>query len=124
MEQYFDTHRRVPEEWLYVHALRQIEGGACKGVCFVIEDGRACSVFNIASERGYGRFMLVKSIKHCCKMGYSTYDTGVSGAYGDYKSGIYLDCIETEDTGFPSFLQGPLSRLLVKDASKRRTVDG
>ena len=105
MTQFFHKHDRVPEDWLYVHALREERGGSIKGVCFMIEDGRSCSVFNLASERAHGRFMLVESIKQCCDLRYSTYDCGVTRMYGDYKSVIFLDRMETEN-GIPSFLPG------------------
>lgn len=120
LEEYFKNHPRVPKDWLFIHALRENTSNAYKGVCLVIEDGRSCSAYSIASERKHGRFLFVESIKECCNLGYSTFDTGVTGAYGGYKSPIFLDRIETDDTGIPSFLPGPPLSLLFKSEAKRR----
>lgn len=45
--------------------------------------------------------MLVEAIKEFCKKGYSSFDTGISGVYGNYKSAIFLDRIETERKTIP-----------------------
>lgn len=120
LEEYFNNHRRVPKDWLFIHALRENGSDVYKGVCLVIEDGRSCSAFSIASEAKHGRFLFVESIKECCNMGYSTFDTGVTGTYGTYKLPIFLDRMETDDTGIPSFLQGSPPSLLFKSEAKRR----
>jgi hypothetical protein len=121
MDQFFSGHDNVPKEWLFIHSLRDTEGGACKGICFTIEDGRSCSMYNIASEPDHGRFMLVELIKECCAMGYVTHDCGVTGVYGNYKSLIYLDRVETDYSGIPSFLGSPPS-WLIKGRAQRQTV--
>lgn len=56
---------------------------------------------NLGSEPGYGSLMLVEAIKEFCKKGYSSFDTGISGVYGNYKSAIFLDRIETERKTIP-----------------------
>jgi hypothetical protein len=95
---------RVPKDWFFIHALRDNTSNVCKGVCLMIEDGRSASVCNLASERNHGTFMLVESVKESCKNSYSTFDCGVTGIYGSYKSVIYVDRMETDSSGYPSFV--------------------
>ena len=114
--------RVIPKDWLFIHALRENSSDVYKGVCLVIEDGRSCSAYSIASEPKHGRFLFVESIRKSCNMGYSTFDTGVSGAFGNYKSAIFLDRMETEDTGVPSFIWGSPRSLLIRDVAKRRDL--
>jgi hypothetical protein len=99
-----NTNVRTPKEWFFIHLLKERDSNAYKGVSLMIEDDRSCSMLNIASELNHGTFMLVESVKECCKNKYSTFDTGVSGLYGNYKSLIYLDSIETDSTGCPAFV--------------------
>jgi len=118
---------RVPRNWFIFFALVEEESGEYKSVAVMADDGRSCSVINIASERrggfGYGNFLHVEVIKHLCHENYYSFDAGVSAHYGDYKQKIFLDVLPVDFSGSLPFLSDPLG-ICQKTMTRQSNTNG
>lgn len=89
----------VPQRWFTVSALIETATGACKAVQLAVSDHRSHSGVNIAAVRrsrfGYGVMLAVEEISRLCAAGMTSFDCGVSGSYGGYKTQIFLDAVPT-----------------------------
>jgi hypothetical protein len=84
----------LPRDWMKVASL-EIDGRTV-AVSLLVDDGRSCSMVNLASELGPGSlgvYLAAKTVEHLCARGYESFDSGVSGAYGYYKKKIFLDTV-------------------------------
>jgi hypothetical protein len=81
----------LPKEWIKTVTLSHND--EIVAIFLIIDDQRSISLVNLASYRtnlGFGIILCTDIIKHCCDIGYYSFDTGVSGMYGEYKDRIFL----------------------------------
>lgn len=86
---------KIPESWLRLACL--CHANEVKAIMLIVEDGRSVSFINMASERtsyGYGLVLCVELVKYCTEKNYHSFDSGISGMYGNYKEKIFLDSKE------------------------------
>lgn len=96
----------TPKEWLIIYLLRENTTDVVMGVALAVDDGRSCSLINIASvldSAGYGLYMHVAIIQDLCQRAYGSLDGGVSAAYGHYKDKIFLDALPIDNSGVVDF---------------------
>ena len=100
LEYYRKVNPQVLPEWFYFYRLRNQDTGLGQGVMLTIEDGKSAAMLNLANEPGFGVMMIVQSLELMDKLGYTSFNAGVSGAYGHYKNLIFLDTLPTDANGF------------------------
>lgn len=101
IEYYESVNSGVPASWYYFYLLRDRHSGQGQGVMLTIEDGQSAAMLNLANQPGFGVIMLTQSLELMEKLGYSSFNAGVSGHYGHYKNLIFLDALPTDATGYP-----------------------
>lgn len=87
--------KALPLKWLKLGCLYHDE--KIKAMMLLIDDERSLNYANMASERskhGYGLWLCTELIKYCAENNYKSFDSGVSGLYGNFKDKIYLDSRE------------------------------
>ncbi|MBS1688540.1 MAG: hypothetical protein JSS96_07440 [Bacteroidetes bacterium] len=68
-----------------------------RAIMLLVDDKRAMCYANMATERskyGYGLWLCTEIVKYCCDNNYKSFDSGISGLYGNFKEKIYLDSRE------------------------------
>ena len=85
----------LPKKWLKMATLSHEE--EIVAIFLLIDDGKSISLFNLASKRNqlsFGLVLCTDIIKFYCKIGYYSFDAGVSGKYGTYKDKIFLHSMD------------------------------
>ncbi|MBU2590514.1 MAG: hypothetical protein ABIJ24_02400 [Nitrospinota bacterium] len=85
----------VPEEWIKCAYLER--DGDIVAAAILVDDGRSMSLQNVAAAKsnlGFGIFLVTEIIKYLSENNYTSFDAGVSGLYGVYKSKLFLDSKE------------------------------
>lgn len=82
----------IPADWLRMGVL--YDNDKLVSIAVLVDDGKSVSLFNLATQRSkfsYGSLLCTEIIKHSSLRNYLSFDCGVSGTYGNYKSKIFLD---------------------------------
>jgi hypothetical protein len=85
----------LPEEWIKISTLKHDE--KIVAIFLIIDDGISISLFNLATKRSklsFGLVLCTDIIDYYCKIGYRSFDAGISGRYGIYKDKIFLHSME------------------------------
>ena len=85
----------LPKKWIKMATLSHEE--EIVAIFLLIDDGESISLFNLASKRSqlsFGLVLCTDIIKFYCKIGYYSFDAGVSGKYGTYKDKIFLHSMD------------------------------
>ncbi len=82
-------------KWLSTAALYHDDSVAA--IAALVDDGKSLNLENIAAKRsstGFGIYLCTEIVKYCCEKNHKSFDTGVTGIYGNYKQRIFLDSSE------------------------------
>lgn len=85
----------LPQSWIKLAYLKKDSN--ILAIALLVDDGKSISLENIAAERSslsYGVYVCTEIIKYCSDNKYYSFDAGVSGIYGVYKSKIFIDSFE------------------------------
>lgn len=87
--------KNLPLAWVKLGCLYHEQ--ELRAIMLLVDDKRAMCYANMATERskyGYGLWLCTEIVKYCCDNNYKSFDSGVSGLYGNFKEKIYLDSKE------------------------------
>lgn len=85
----------LPISWVKLGCLYHEQN--LKAIMLLVDDKRSMCYANMATERskhGYGLWLCTEIVKYCCDNHYKSFDSGISGLYGNFKEKIYLDSRE------------------------------
>ena len=89
------SYPELPKKWMKLAFLKK--ESEVIAIALLIDDGKSISLENIAAERSslsYGVYVCTEIIRYCADNNYYSFDAGVSGVYGVYKSKIFIDSYE------------------------------